>query len=222
MLMFFVPKHKSPFFYFAEIQKHKDKHKDKDHKHKDHKKEKGDKIKHSNRYARLYLYCLIKCKYILLCLFLNFISWFCLCNKRTMEKACVMSNLKILTPATDFMFVCLIIKKTAVRKYNSWGFFSPIVITDCSPWVYTSNSDQVLWIILVFQLTSRTWSLTFLALCTSEHKEHSEKKHKDKEKLKHSNGGSDKHKEKHKEKDKDKKREEKVCSSSITKRLQIV
>ncbi|CAK6968225.1 DNA topoisomerase 1 isoform X1 [Scomber scombrus] len=47
----------------------------------------------------------------------------------------------------------------------------------------------------------------------SEHKEHSEKKHrdKDKEKLKHSDGSSDKHREKHKEK----RREEKIKSSHI-------
>lgn len=45
-------------------------------------------------------------------------------------------------------------------------------------------------------------------LCSSEYKEHSEKKHKDRDKLKHSNSSSDKHREKHKEK----RKEEKVCS----------
>ncbi|KAM7411761.1 hypothetical protein PAMA_021643 [Pampus argenteus] len=49
----------------------------------------------------------------------------------------------------------------------------------------------------------------------SEHKDHSEKKHrdKDKEKLKHSDSSSDKHREKHKEK----RREEKIKSSHIDK-----
>ncbi len=55
------------------------------------------------------------------------------------------------------------------------------------------------------------WPLWLLR--SSEHKDHSEKKHRDKEKLKHSDSSSDKHREKHKEKDKDKekRREEKVC-----------
>lgn len=56
-------------------------------------------------------------------------------------------------------------------------------------------------------------------LFSSEHKEHSEKKHRDKEKLKHSDGSSDKHREKHKEKDRDKekRREEKVCEWVVSK-----
>ena len=47
----------------------------------------------------------------------------------------------------------------------------------------------------------------------SEHREHSEKKHRDKEKerVKHSDGSVDRHREKQKEKDKEKRREEKVC-----------
>lgn len=47
-----------------------------------------------------------------------------------------------------------------------------------------------------------------LFLCSSEHKDHSEKKHRDKEKLKHGDGSSEKHRDKHKEK----RREEKVCA----------
>lgn len=58
------------------------------------------------------------------------------------------------------------------------------------------------------------WPLCLWLLCSSEHKDHSERKNrdKDKEKLRHSDGSSDKHKEKHKEK----RREEKVCSQTVT------
>lgn len=53
-------------------------------------------------------------------------------------------------------------------------------------------------------------------LCSSEHKDHSERKHRDKEKLKHSDGSSEKHREKHKERDKEKRREEKVCKGIVS------
>lgn len=52
------------------------------------------------------------------------------------------------------------------------------------------------------------WASLFVA--SSEHKEHSEKKHRDKEKLRQSDGSSEKQRDKHR----DKRRDEKVCARS--------